>query len=170
MNKRNSAVRSLTEGAVIAALYAAATLAFAPIAFGMLQLRVSEALTILPVMSAASIPGLTIGCAIANILGIMMGANEIGVLDVVLGSLATLLAAVCSRLLRKVTIKGIPFLSLLMPVLFNGVIIGLELALVVGLPLWSSMGWVALGELATCTVLGIPLLLCMRKLNILSGG
>lgn len=85
----------LAQGGIIAALYIALTLLFAPISFGPLQLRVAEALTILPLFTPAAIPGLFIGCLLANLLG---GAI---LWDILFGSLATLIGAVLGYLLRK---------------------------------------------------------------------
>ena len=104
---------SLTRGAIIAALYAALTLLLAPISYGEVQFRLAEALTVLPVVLPEAVPALAVGCLLANILG------GCPVYDIVFGTLATLLAALCTRALR-----GRVRLALLMPVLFNGVIVG----------------------------------------------
>lgn len=130
----------------MAALYAALTLVFAPISFSALQFRVSEALTLLPLLSPAAVPGLFIGCLGSNLL---LGAPW---QDVVFGSLATLLAALCTRALRHR-----PWLAALMPVLFNGLIVGAVLSLVFSLPFWPTAGSVALSEAAVCYMLGLPL-------------
>lgn len=106
-------VRYLTKAAVIAALYAALTLAFQPISFGQVQFRIAEALTALPLLMPEAIPGLFVGCLIANILG---GGV---ILDVVFGSLATLAAAILTRRLREKK-----FAALAMPVILNGLVVG----------------------------------------------
>ena len=95
MKNRDPRVLWVTKGAVIAALYVALTLIFAPISFGPIQVRIAEALCILPMFTSAAIPGLFIGCMIANLLGggIM--------LDVIFGSLATLIGAVLGYILRN---------------------------------------------------------------------
>ena len=95
MQNRRASILKLTQGAAIAALYVVLTLIFAPISFGEMQVRISEALTILPLFTPAAIPGLFVGCILANLLG---GAI---VWDVVFGSLATLIGAVGGYLLRK---------------------------------------------------------------------
>ena len=77
----------LTHAAIIAAVYVVLTIIFAPISYGQVQVRISEALTVLPYFTPAAIPGLFIGCIIANIYG---GA---GIIDIIFGSLATLFAA-----------------------------------------------------------------------------
>ena len=93
MNYKTSSIL-FVQGALIAASYVALTIVLAPLSFMEIQVRISEALTILPVFSAAAVPGLAIGCFLANILG---GAP---LPDVIFGSLATLVGAVGTRLLR----------------------------------------------------------------------
>lgn len=95
MKTEDKKVQRLTHAAVIAALYAALTVAFAPISFGPVQLRVSEALCILPMFTPAAVPGLFAGCLIANLIG---GGI---ILDVIFGSLATLAGAVLGYMLRN---------------------------------------------------------------------
>lgn len=160
----NKALRRMVEGAVIAALYTALTLVLAPISFGPFQCRVSEVLTILPIFTPAAIPGLTLGCILSNAVGAAMGTNILGILDIFVGSAATLLAAVCTYLLRNVCIKGVPVLATLPPVVFNVLFIGTELSLALGHPLWFSMiVEVGLGEAAASMVLGIPLAAVLIK-------
>ena len=144
MRERKTASR-LTQGAVIAALYAVLTLVFAPISFGPLQLRLAEILTILPMFTPAAIPGLFLGCALANLLG---GAV---VLDVVFGALATLLGALGGWLLRKNR-----WLVPLPAVAANGVIVPFVLRYGYGvdLPIPLMMLYVAAGEILGCYVLG----------------
>lgn len=95
MRTRDPKVLRITQGAAIAALYVALTLVFAPISFGPVQLRIAEALCILPMFTPAAIPGLFLGCLLAN----LMGGGII--LDVVFGSLATLIGAVLGYMLRR---------------------------------------------------------------------
>ena len=98
MNKKNSILLlDLTQGAMIAALYVVLTFIanLAGLASGVIQVRLSEALTILPVFTAAAVPGLAVGCVLANLL------TGCAIWDVVFGSLATLIGAVGTRLLRK---------------------------------------------------------------------
>lgn len=128
--KTRSSVQRMTTAALIAALYTALTLVLPIASFGPVQLRFSEMLTILPVFTTAAVPGLTLGCAVANAVGVAMGANIAGVWDILVGSAATLLASLCSYALRGVRIKGLPLLSTLPPVLFNAVLIGGQLSFV----------------------------------------
>ena len=159
----------LAQAAAIAALYAAVTLApgISAISFGPLQFRIAEALTILPALTFAAVPGLTLGCVLANGFGLMLGANIAGAWDVLVGSAATLLAALCSYALRNCCIKGAPVLAALPPVLFNGLIVGAELSLVLGLPFWLTSGEVALGELVVVFLLGLPLAVLLKRTKIL---
>ena len=154
--------RSLTRAALIAALYLLLTIVFQATSFGAVQFRVSEALMLLPVLTVDAVPGLFVGCVLANLLG---GGIWY---DVVLGSIATLLAAVFARKLRNK-----PALAAAMPVLFNGLIVGPVVYFayvrapgeaVNTLVLLSSVGTVALGELVVCYVLGLPLLRVLRRI------
>ena len=167
---KNKRVLYITQAAVIAALYAVLTIgqnALLPgTASAAVQFRVAEALTVLAIYTPAAIPGLTIGCIIANSSSVTAG---LGFYDLSFGSLASLLAAIAMYLLRNVRIKNIPFPALLMPALFNGVIVGLEIAIFfldTGFTLTGflvSGGCVALGEFVVLMVLGIPLCILLNK-------
>lgn len=154
--------------AMIAAVYAVISLVLSPISFGNVQVRVAESLTLLPVLFPEAIGAVTLGCAITNAFGAMMGANILGFVDVVIGSLATFVAAICTYKLRNVRWFGLPILSMIMPVVFNGVIIGAELSLALNgsfsWPLFLVFGAeVALGELASCAILGLPMIYHLEK-------
>ncbi len=146
----------LVQAAIIAAIYSALTLIFLPISFGhqIFQFRVSEALTVLPAILPSAVPGLFIGCVVSNLIG------GFGPVDTIFGSLATLFAAIFSRLLRKQT-----YLVPLPPVILNAFIVGSYLKFLYfrSLPLAASVGWVALGELLACYMLGLPLLILLKK-------
>ena len=118
MNRSRISSRTIAIAAVVGAAYAALTVGLAPISYGAIQFRVSEVLCILPYFIPSTVWGLFIGCAIANILG---G----GVLDIVFGSLATLLAALVTAWLgKKEHTLGNSVLACLQPVVFNAVIVG----------------------------------------------
>ena len=158
MNKKNSILLlDLTQGAMIAALYVVLTFIanLAGLASGVIQVRLSEALTILPVFTAAAVPGLAIGCVLANLL------TGCAIWDVVFGSLATLIGAVGTRLLRKKS----PVLAVLPPILSNIIIVPLVLQRVYGVEdaYWYLAMTVGAGEIISCGVLG---LLLYRSLNI----
>lgn len=167
-NKANKKVLFIAQAAIIAALYAALTVAqnlILPETTSMaVQFRLSEALTLLSVFTPAAIPGLTIGCVVANLMNV-----SVLPLDMVLGSLASLLAAVVMYRLRKVCIKNLPVLAALMPAIFNGLIIGLEIEIffIEGPFRFGSFliqaGCVFLGELAVCMTFGLLLVAVIKK-------
>ena len=143
--RRTLTVGSLSRAAIIAALYTALTLLLAPISYGSLQIRLSEALTVVPILLPEAVPALAVGCLLSNLLG---GCT---ISDIVFGTLATLLAAVCTRLLRSR-----PRLAISMPVLFNGLIVGAVVHCVYSpvVPLPVCMLSVAAGEIIPCLILG----------------
>ena len=147
--------RTLVRAALIAALYTVLTLLLQPLSYGEVQIRFSEALTLLPILLPEAVPALAVGCLLANILG---GCT---IFDIVFGTLATLLAALCTRRLRNRF-----WLAALMPVLFNGVIVGAVVhycyAPVFPLPL--SMLSVAAGEAVACLVVGPLLIRVMQRI------
>ena len=140
MFKKLLTPRSLCVSAVIGALYAAMTLLLAPISYGPIQLRLSEAMTLLPIVLPQAIPGLFVGCLIANLYTGMLT-------DIIFGSLATLLAAIGTYMLRKK-----PILAAACPVISNGVIVGMVLALSFNLPIALTMSEVAIGEIGAVLV------------------
>ncbi len=157
----------LITGALIAAAYAGLTYIsnVFGLAYGPLQLRLSEMLTILPVFTPAAIPGLTVGCFIANI-------GSFNALDMIFGTAATLIAAILTYLLRGYTVKGLPLLAALPPVLVNAVVIGAEIAwffLPEGASLWGfliSGAEVGLSQLVMCYVFGMPFYTVVKKYKI----
>ena len=163
----NSALRRLAEGGLIAAMYAALTLAIPAASFGVGQFRVSEMLTILPVFTPAAVPGLTVGCLVSNLVGLAMGANVAGAWDILFGPLATLAAALLTYSLRNIRLKGLPLLSTLPPVLLNAVVVGLELTVALFGFSWPVYGLcmlqVGLGQLAACTVCGLLLYAALSR-------
>lgn len=164
---KQDAVRYIAEAGIIAALYVALTYVagLMGLAYGPVQFRISEVLTLLPVFTPAAVPGLVIGCAISNI------ASTVGIIDVVFGTLATLLAAICTRALRNVCVKGIPVLSTLPPVVFNGIIIAFEIWFMGDRSpalFWGSCWTIALGEAVVCIILGIPFMAVIKKTRIFS--
>ncbi|HBL41301.1 MAG TPA: QueT transporter family protein [Ruminococcaceae bacterium] len=153
----------LTRAAVIAALYAALTYAasFVGLAYGNIQFRFSEALTVLACFAPAAIPGLTVGCFIGN-----LGSPV--VMDWVLGTLATLLAALASYWTRSLGGKLSLLWAPLFSTLFNAAFVGLEIAVFTpnggGLAgFWVLALQVGAGELAVCCLLGIPLRLLIDR-------
>lgn len=150
MNK----TKKIVYAAITAALYAVLTLAFAPISYGAIQFRISEVLTVLPIFASYTVPGLTVGCVVANLIG------GYGLYDIVIGSLATCLGAVGTRLLRKR-----PVLAMLSPVVANGLLVGSMLYFVVpdSPALLLNILTVSIGELVICLGIGLPLIHFLKK-------
>lgn len=144
---KNNNTKYLTQSGVIAALYVALTLLAKVFGLdsGQIQLRLSEALCVLPVFLPAAVPGLTIGCLLANLL-----CGNI-IWDVVFGTLATLLGAIGTRLLRKR-----PLLALLPPIVSNTIIVPFVLAYAYCIPgsVPFFMLTVGIGEVLSCGLLG----------------
>lgn len=145
-----------TQAAMIAALYVVLT--FLSNAFGLasgaIQIRISEALTILPFFTPAAVPGLFIGCLISNLL------TGCALLDIVFGSLATLLGAIGTRLLRK-----LKWITPLPPIASNSIIVPFVLMYVYEIPggLWYFMLTVGIGEVISCGIFGLILLHVIQK-------
>lgn len=152
---KNPRTAKLAQGAVIAALYVALTIVFAPISFREVQVRIAEALTILPLFSGAAVPGLFIGCLLANFIG---GA---AVPDIIFGSLATLIGAIGTWMLRNKK----PVLGTIPPILSNTVIIPfvLRYAYSVELPIPILMLSLFIGEVLSCGVLGMILYYALNR-------
>ena len=158
--------RNLITAAVVGALYAVLTMVLAPISYGALQFRVSEVLCILPFFMPSTAWGLFVGCIVANLM------STAGVLDVVFGSLATLITCLCIAWCGKKgdTLKA-RLLACFMPVIWNGLIVGATLTIALaGLnPLMHFgaflvfAGEVALGELGVMYLIGLPLMTYLPK-------
>ena len=145
--------RYLVQCAMIAALYAVITHMQNILLYGSttwaIQFRLSEALCVLAFFTPAAIPGLTLGCLLFNIT-----FAQALPLDFLAGSLATMLSAICMWQGRKLTLKGYPLFGLLMPALWNGLIVGAELAIYIGGGFWLNAALVAVGELGVLFTLG----------------
>ena len=145
----------LTQAAMIAALYVVLTLVFQAISFGEIQVRIAEALTILPVFTPAAIPGLFIGCLIGNVIGGSI------LPDIIFGSLATLIGAYFTYLLRRQN----KFLAPLPPIISNIIFVPFILRYAYGfnLPIPFMMLTVGMGEVISCGVLGMILYTPLQK-------
>lgn len=162
--QHRSALQQLAEGGLIAAMYFVLTVAIQPAAFGPVQFRVSELLTILPVFTPAAIPGLAVGCFLSNLFGLSTGANIAGAWDLLFGTLATLSAAFLTRWMRDWKLKGLPVWATLPPVLINALVVGTELTIAYGGMPWSlNVLSVAAGQLAACTVCGLILYAVLER-------
>ncbi len=152
MLDRNTTLKYWSRAAMIGAIYAILTYLPYPISYSLIQVRISEMLMILPYFTPAAVPGLFVGCLVANILG------PYGIHDVIFGSLATLLSAWLVSKIRNKYLVPLP------PVVINALVVGwIILHLVVGYPLFLSIISVAAGQLIACYGLGLPLLIFLEK-------
>lgn len=140
---------------MIAAIYSALTISLAPISYGPVQFRVSEALTLLPFYMPESIPGLFVGCVFSNFYG------GYGLPDMVFGGLATLIAAILTRKSKNI------YLGALWPVVSNMIIIGVMLHVLTEAPLIATCIYVGLGEAGACYIVGVPLMKILERQNII---
>ncbi len=155
MNKTHSSILFLTQAALIAALYVVLTYLanLLGISSGAIQIRFSEALTILPYFTPTAIPGLFVGCLLANLL---TGA---AVPDILFGSIATLIGALFTAKLRNYK-----WLAPIPPIVANALIVPPVLLFAYGIkPLWLSYITVTIGEIISCGVLGMLLLFALDK-------
>ena len=152
---KNKSTLFLVQAALIAAVYVVLTLVFAPFSYGEIQIRVSEALTILPYFTPAAVPGLFAGCILANLLG---GSIP---LDILFGSIATLVGAVFTYLLRKQS----RWLAPVPPILANALLMPfvLRYGYCIPLPIPLMMLTVGAGEIISCGVFGSVLLSSLSK-------
>lgn len=137
--------KKIAQIGIIAALYAVMTIALAPISYGNIQFRVSEILTLFAFFNPVFIPGLTLGTLIANLF------SPLGIIDVVFGTFATFISVFLMNKSKNF------ILASLWPTVINGIIIGIELFIVFGLPLVLSMIQVAIGEFVVVTVVGVTI-------------
>lgn len=158
MNKKT---KFLTHAALIAAMYAALTFLqnlILPNSTSMaIQFRASEALCVLAFFTPAAIPGLSLGCFLYNLL--YSGAL---LLDMLVGTLATFLAVGGMYLTRRFTLRGLPLFQLLLPAVFNGILVGWELTVYIGGGFWINALYVFIGEAAVLLTLGIALYYAIR--------
>ena len=159
MNKR---VQNIVYAAVIAALYVVLTnlqnVLLPGSATWAIQFRASEALCVLALFTPTAIQGLTVGCFLFNV-----NYSQALPLDILVGSLATLLATGSMYLTRRITVKGFPLPALTMPALFNAALVGWELTVYIGGGFWLNALYVALGELGVLFTLGTLLYYALRR-------
>lgn len=163
MNKNKQKLVSISFAAIVAALYVVLTFLAAALGLssGAVQVRFSEALTVLPIFMPSAVPGLFAGCILANLL------TGCAMWDVVFGSIATLLGAVGTYLLRKHKI-----LATLPPIIANVVIVPIVLIKVYGLTdaYWYLALTVGIGEIISCGILGTLLRIALEKINFFNKG
>ena len=136
---------------MIAAIYVVLNIIFASISYGPIQVRIAEALTVLPFIDPSAIIGLFVGCILANILG------PLGMVDIIGGSLCTLVAAYLTYKLKD------PKLAPLPPVLINAFGVSIYLHLLFDLSYWITVLYIGIGEVVACYILGYPLLILLIK-------
>ncbi len=151
---QNRKVQFITQGAVIAALYVVMVILFDTWSFGPIQFRIAEALVIMPYFTPAAIPGLFVGCLVANIIGGGM------IWDIIFGSIATLIGAVGTYLVRKNK-----WLSPIPPIVSNTIIVPFVLKYAYGYDglLTYFMFTVGLSEIIVCGIIGMALLILLSK-------
>ena len=140
-------IKKIVLSGMIAALYASLTVALSPISFGPVQFRVAEALTLLPFFMPEAIPGLFIGCFLSNLAG------GFGLIDIIVGSAATLLAAWLTFKMPSIWLAAVP------PVVINAIAVGIYLGLITETPVIFSIIYIGISQAVICFGIGIPL--CM---------
>lgn len=144
---------NITRLALVAAMYAVLTVMITPLSYGDIQLRFSEVLVLLCFYRRDYAPALIIGCFIANLF------SPMGIMDIVFGTLATAVAVFPMYRMRNI------FLAALLPVISNGIIVGTELTVAFGTPIWLNMLSVAFGELVVVGVIGIAVFKLLFETN-----
>ena len=149
----NKPVYKLARAAIVVAAYAVLTIILYPIGSGWIQVRVSEAMTLLPMLFPETAFGLFVGCIISNVYG----GN---IFDIIFGSLATLIAGLITAKIKNKWLAPLP------PIICNGLIVGIMLAALEGLPWYMYLvyiGTVAAGEAIACYALSVPLIILIEK-------
>lgn len=153
-------IRFIVYNGIVAAIYIVLTYFLAPISYGPLQARISEAMTVFPIFSFNMIPGLTIGCLVSNLIN----PDNLGPVDIIGGTLATLIAGIFSRIIGKKNM----WLGIIPPIVANGIIVGGYLPFL----LFDTVTWqevlltmlsVAAGEAVVLVVIGLPLVAVIGK-------
>ena len=143
--------KKIARGAAITALYVVITYFLAPVSFGPIQFRAAEALTVLPIIFPEAVPALFLGVLLANVIG------GLGMVDIVGGSLVTLIAAYVTYRNRD------NIFAYLSPILFNAFLISIYLHLLFDLPYWITVLQIGVSEAVVVVVLGVPLIKYLKK-------
>lgn len=153
-SQTNPSAYLISRAALIAAIYALVTYIFEPISYGPVQVRISEALTLLPLIDLAAVPGLFVGCLLANILG------GLGLWDICLGSLITLFAAYITSKMPN------PFLGAIPPIVLNALGVAFYLSKIYSVPYFATALYIGLGEIISVAGIGIPLFYLIQRTNL----
>ena len=163
MEKTNPSLRRLVRIALIAAVYTTICIGLAPLSYGPVQVRLSEALALLPVVMPDAVWGVTLGCFLSNLYSMSPW-------DMLFGTLATLISACLTYKLAKIRTGGLPIAAAIPPILVNAVIIGAEITFIFmpetaseSVLLWNMLS-VGIGQVISCGILGVPLVACLEKL------
>lgn len=146
----------LVRAAVIAAIYAGVTYLLKPISYGPVQIRISEALTLLPILESCAVLGLFVGCLVANILG------GLGPWDIYGGSLITLIAAYVTSKMKNPILGSIP------PILFNAFGVSYYLSMIYNLPYWPTVLYIGVGQSISILGVGIPLFYAIKRAGLIT--
>ena len=151
--KKRDYLKRIVLSAVIAGLYVALTFLTYPVSYGDLgiELRISEILVLLCFFNADFIASLAIGCFIANFFGPM------GIIDAIFGSFATILSCICISKSKNI------FVASIFPIVFNGLIVVVELCFMFEIPIVYAILGVAIGEIISVTCIGCPVMLLLKK-------
>ncbi|MBS3938441.1 MAG: QueT transporter family protein [Peptococcaceae bacterium] len=147
----NNIANNIARAGLIAAVYVVITLIIRPIAYGPIQFRLSEALTLLPFIDPMAIVGLTIGVFFANI------ASPLGLVDILGGSFLTLIAAYMTYKIKN------KYLAMLPPIFVNALGVSLYVAPAYGLPYWPTVLYIGFGQTVVIALLGLPVLALYQK-------
>ncbi len=141
----------ITRGAMITGIYIVITYLLAPVSFGPLQFRLAEALTVLPILYPEAVPALFLAVMLSNIIG------GLGLVDIIGGSLVTLLAAAVTYKFRH------SIIAYLSPIIFNGLLVSLYLALLFELPYWLTAVQITISQAVVILLFGNPLIRFLRS-------
>ena len=152
----------VTKAALIAAMYvvliAIQMIPAASLTFGAVQLRLAEGLTVLPFVEAAAVPGVFVGCFISNL--ILMAVSGFGLVDLICGSLVTLVAAIITRKAKN------KFIAFLIPVVLNGFLVSIWVSYYTGIPYWTTVLGIMGGEALSVFIFGYAILYVYERSKI----
>lgn len=154
--------RKLAIYGIIISIYTAISLLMGSFSFGVIQIRIAEVLLVLCLYDKRFILPITLGCFVTNFIGVINGLNPL-IMDLIVGTLATLLSCICVYVFRNIKLFNLPLLSLFLPSLINGIMVGIELSLYFSMNVILLIVYVGIGELISVMVLGLLLYKPMGK-------
>lgn len=169
VGKNVNNLKAISEVALIAAIYITVSLVLANFSFGMVQIRIAEALTIMAVFKKRYIYGLTLGCFLTNLIGFATGQNMLGILDSVFGTLATLISGYLTYYFKNFEFKGLPILSILPPIIVNAIVVGGELTVLIKGSFFNRLFFinalsVGIGQFVSCGLVGMALFIALKPI------